>query len=69
MFTGNLTASANTPGATTPGTPGHFSFDEPFGEVVAKKQGVDAEAVSKKLESHDGGLEGGFHGCEDLKEE
>lgn len=58
----------NTPGATTPGV---FSFDEPFGEVVAKNDGVDAEALSKKLvkgELHDGGLEGGFHGCEDLKE-
>lgn len=67
MFTDALTPSANTPGATTPG---HFSFDEPFGEAAVKKQGVDAEAVSKKLqfESHDGGLEGGFHGCADLKE-
>ncbi|TLD36957.1 hypothetical protein E2P81_ATG02739 [Venturia nashicola] len=65
MFTDALTPSANTPGATTPG---HFSFDEPFGELVEKKQGVDAEAVIKKLETHDGGLEGGFHGCEDLKE-
>ncbi|QDS73602.1 hypothetical protein FKW77_001638 [Venturia effusa] len=63
MFTDVLTPSANTPGATTPG---HFSFDEPFGDVLPKKQGIDAAAVSKKLETHDGGLEGGFHGCEDL---
>ena len=65
MFTDALTPSATTPGATTPGV---FSFDEPFGEVASK--GVDPVALSKKMDHvHDGGLEGGFHGCDDLKDE